>query len=1053
MNKVKHRTLFPILLVMLMIGSIFTPLQAHATGGETGTQPILEERVNTSEIQSKEVNDAVKQSIEQATAYYKNIQPKGSNSHSDYWLFAALWGAGENLAEFPWAENAAPWQKDTFWANGKETQTNTSNEDAGIVIGSILLGQDPHKFGERNMVQDLMNKQKENGSFFTIWGEPWAMIALDLVGANYDREKHLKYMLSQQKNGVFGGADSNGWILTALAPYMKERQEVKEAVELAVATLHKGYQETGVIPGQWGVNANSEAAALMGLAAVGEDLTSSKWTKDGVNLVEKFIETYQQEDGSFWWTKDTAGAIGMATEQSLLALATIAKGESIFVQLKAHKETNLDRTTTVKVRVEGIKETLYPQKEIQVKTFNTNATAFDATIQALQEKGIPYQASGTYISEIGNEAHATFAGWDGWQYMVNGDYPSDYAGNYEVKNGDEIVWFYGNVGDIYEGYVEADEVEKLTLRPTISVPAQLTEGQDFDVVVSSTYQIYDSTFQVTDAGMETKVKNADVYFNGEIFKTDEHGIARIPGEKAKVGTYELKVTKDIEGSYPRLLRQAKKVIIEEKPKPIETPKSIITFSVETRTVNSSDIIAPIQVPLNEGDTAYTVLQRVASETGVAVAATGSGATLYVQAINGLAEFDKGTQSGWMYSVNGVFPQVSAGMYTLKNGDILRWQYTRDLGHDIGGGYTPPGGSSGGGGVQPDTSEIEVPADTHFVLDEKFQKNAKQPIIANFGSRKVLPQVTAPRGEALLEISQGTKVMSEWDGKLQLPTFLTPSDLKAEQLNTVLNTLGKEISTVDVRVKVGGPKTIQFDQYVTLTFKGKAGYEAGFIGEDGKFVFITKDPDATDVVYAYANGEDLIIKTKHFTEFILLTTQEKSVQLSDIDKSWAKAFIEKAVQQGFIKGYPDGTFKPNQSLTRAQAASIIVRGLGLTTTQLAPFPDMQGYAKETQDEIAAAYAHGIVIGQQGKFNPAGEVTRAQLALMLHRAYTVKTGTAYQAPKAPYPDFGSYDEETVNAISTLYELKVATGSNGFYKPNDSTSRAQAAKMMVNFFEAVK
>ena len=107
------------------------------------------------------------------------------------------------------------------------------------------------------------------------------------------------------------------------------------------------------------------------------------------------------------------------------------------------------------------------------------------------------------------------------------------------------------------------------------------------------------------------------------------------------------------------------------------------------------------------------------------------------------------------------------------------------------------------------------------------------------------------------------------------------------------------------------------------------------------------------------------------------------------------------------------------------------------------------------EIAAAYHLGIVKGYPNRnFKPDGKVTRAQIALMLHRACRQKNGTNYIAmQQAPSPNFGSYDEETINAISMLHELGIATGSDRKYMPNNPTSRAQAAKMLVNFFNELK
>lgn len=75
-------------------------------------------------------------------------------------------------------------------------------------------------------------------------------------------------------------------------------------------------------------------------------------------------------------------------------------------------------------------------------------------------------------------------------------------------------------------------------------------------------------------------------------------------------------------------------------------------------------------PDYEGETAFDLLSELCEEKGWDLEGDGS----YVTAINGLAEFDGGPQSGWMYSVNGKYPDVSAGDYVCKKGDKITWRY-------------------------------------------------------------------------------------------------------------------------------------------------------------------------------------------------------------------------------------------------------------------------------------------------------------------------------------------------------------------------------------------
>jgi hypothetical protein len=56
---------------------------------------------------------------------------------------------------------------------------------------------------------------------------------------------------------------------------------------------------------------------------------------------------------------------------------------------------------------------------------------------------------------------------------------------------------------------------------------------------------------------------------------------------------------------------------------------------------------------------------------------------YIEGINYLYEFDAGEQSGWMYRVNGAFPNYGCSDYILEDGDSIVWAYTCDMGRDLG----------------------------------------------------------------------------------------------------------------------------------------------------------------------------------------------------------------------------------------------------------------------------------------------------------------------------------------------------------------------------------
>lgn len=85
--------------------------------------------------------------------------------------------------------------------------------------------------------------------------------------------------------------------------------------------------------------------------------------------------------------------------------------------------------------------------------------------------------------------------------------------------------------------------------------------------------------------------------------------------------------------------------------------------------------------INPGETAYTLLRR----TELAIGTRGT----YVFSIGGLAEFDYGAGSGWIYRVNNTAPVLAASDFTVRNNDRVEWLFTRNLGQDVGGGVASP----------------------------------------------------------------------------------------------------------------------------------------------------------------------------------------------------------------------------------------------------------------------------------------------------------------------------------------------------------------------------
>ena len=148
---------------------------------------------------------------------------------------------------------------------------------------------------------------------------------------------------------------------------------------------------------------------------------------------------------------------------------------------------------------------------------------------------------------------------------------------------------------------------------------------------------------------------------------------------------------------------------EGRPLPIEPENQEIdkkkaytcTFSIECSTIlnnleeldpdkrelipSNGIILAPRNLTFYEGESVFDVLQRVCKENGIHLESSWTPVynSAYIEGIHNLYEFDCGELSGWMYRVNGWYPNYGASRYQLSDGETVEWRYTCDLGNDIG----------------------------------------------------------------------------------------------------------------------------------------------------------------------------------------------------------------------------------------------------------------------------------------------------------------------------------------------------------------------------------
>jgi S-layer homology domain len=115
----------------------------------------------------------------------------------------------------------------------------------------------------------------------------------------------------------------------------------------------------------------------------------------------------------------------------------------------------------------------------------------------------------------------------------------------------------------------------------------------------------------------------------------------------------------------------------------------------------------------------------------------------------------------------------------------------------------------------------------------------------------------------------------------------------------------------------------------------------------------------------------------------------AITFSDVPADfWAKSMIEQAYRAGFISGFPDGTFKPNQNVTRLQMALSLVSGFNLPAgdvSVLNAYDDRASIPQPFQEKVAAATQEKIIVNFPNvrQFNPNRDATRAEVSAMVYQ----------------------------------------------------------------------
>ena len=173
--------------------------------------------------------------------------------------------------------------------------------------------------------------------------------------------------------------------------------------------------------------------------------------------------------------------------------------------------------------------------------------------------------------------------------------------------------------------------------------------------------------------------------------------------------------------------------------------------------------------------------------------------------------------------------------------------------------------------------------------------------------------------------------------------------------------------------------------------------------------------------------------------------------TDTQDYWAASYVDFLYSAGITTGYDDGTFRPNDNISRQQFAVMLFRYLGLDGSQYEsvtlPFADTASIGSYALTAVKALYTEGIVSGTTGSdgklyFNPGGSLTRAQAAAMIGRTQP----KGYATVELTFSDAASIPSYATYYIQTMAAQGVISGyADGTFRPGTNITRGQMAKIL--------
>lgn len=987
---------------------------------------------------------SLQESLNQIVSYYEN-----DKSILDNWEeVIGLENSGVDLSAEPW--QLPEWEEDSL------NESSSPAKYASVILGMLAANQDPENVNGRNLVDELSARQAEDGSFGDqITDTTWSVIALDKAQGNYHTDKAVTYLVEKKTSDggfAWGGdtadPDITGYVLLALGLHT-DIAGVNEAVSEAALCLQNMQLDDGGFA-SWGTeNPESIATVIRGLVACGEDITTGNWDKNGKTMIDALF-AFQLEDKSF------AHAIGgghndMATRQALIAVADMVKANIDYqIEPGGQSDEPVSSEVTVRVRVEGAAANLRDE------VVTVAGTALDALKAAVGENSVQlddYEMINIILGESAakNVAPETDTSWMYYVMREGVIEPSAFSegpGSYQIQNGDEIIF--------YIGAYDNSTWEAKTYFPVVNISPNLpTAGQSLTINISAQIYDYSSGLQDLSADATSAIGSYTV-IAGEDEYTSSNGQVTIPDVPQGICSYTISNTNDAGYADVVAYRGSVDVGATDSPgggSSGESNSKTVYIAVVGQEGNL--LYGPDSVQISEADAYGVTAMSALAATGLSWSFSDSWDGLVVniageenEGLNGwMYSINGNNPSDVPMNV-----RVSTGAKIIfwystdPMGSGPKWSELGTASGTSGSSVEEAVNDTITSSFSSYSDELSGLLQTEILnADKKMSPDAIKKLIDELAANTVDLDREVGTAEAIVGDTEVSMLVPE--NALAAAMSLTVKELTAnEQPQQFAVRLGS--STYEF-----GPGGTRFAKPITISIKlpitediniatlTPAWYDQG----NKKWIPV---PGLIDLEAGLA-----VFQIDHFTKFAVISLPAR-ISFADVGEnwSWAQDAIEILAGKGIING-TDAGFEPQKNISRAEFVQLLITALQLEPEAYADglFSDVNS-SHWFAAAVACACNNKIVAGYpDNTFRPNESISRNEVASIIY--HLEGNAPDFTDTKPAFIDVNEIPAWATDGVKYVYKQGLMNGyeDNSFQGSNPLT-RAEAAVIIYKYLNSV-